>query len=487
MCDQQRFGVTAKKEEDFSSWYIQTLLRGNMFDYYEISGLYIMKPQSMFIWNKIKDFFTAEISKLGVKEVYFPMLLTKESIEREKGHVENFAPELAWITRCGDNDIEPIAVRPTSESIMYPVFSKWVKTHRDLPLQVNQWCSVLRWEVKSTLPFIRGREFLWQEGHSVFENAKQCEDEVSRILKLYEKIYSELLAVPTILGIKSENEKFGGAEYTRSVECFIPETGRGVQAATSHFLGTNFSKIFDVKLEGFLYQNSWGITTRSIGIATMLHSDNRGLVLPPRVAMVQIAVVPCGITKTLQDSDRELLMNYIREVVGTLGGFRVELDDRENVTPGYKFNHWELQGVPIRVEIGPRNMKGSSVTIVRRCDGGKKDLPFGINFADLVAKEIEDIHNFMFKKQSSILGDLTVEISDFKTMLAHINGKKIAKGRWCGRKECEENIKKNTIVYSGDTVVTTGAKSICIVGKEEGFCFNCREKSEFLAIFGRTY
>ena len=502
MSQEQKFGITEKKLENFSEWYSQVLLKGNMHDYYDIKGCYILKPQAMFIWKVIQRYFTERIEKLGVLECYFPMLVTRSALEKEKDHLEGFSPELVWITTCGeDNELEnPIAVRPTSETIMYPSFSKWLRSHRDLPLRLNQWCSVLRWEVKSTLPFIRGREFLWQEGHTAFLTEEESEEEVRTILKLYEKVYSELLAVPVVPGRKSQNETFGGARYTLSVEAFIPESGKGIQAATSHSLGTNFSKIFDIQVESslgggepgksYVFQNSWGITTRAIGIAVMIHSDDRGLVLPPRVAMHQAVVIPCGIKAKTKDEEKAQLKSYIDEIVAALTqkGIRFCVDDADNNTPGYKFNYWEIQGVPIRIEVGFRDMHESKVTMVRRLDGVRKQVPLK-GLQDLICDEMDKIHSTMYLGARKVLESKIIEAVTFEEAIAAINSKNMSKSRWCGSIECEESVRERSVTRDANgAVVQAGAKSLCILEDFSGdICFNCGAAAVCIALFGRSY
>jgi prolyl-tRNA synthetase len=264
------------------------------------------------MWECIKDFFDAEIKKTGVENCYFPLFVSAARLEAEKDHIEDFAPEVAWVTRSGQSDLDiPIAVRPTSETVMYPQFANWIRSHRDLPLKLNQWCNVVRWEFKHPTPFIRSREFLWQEGHTAFTNKKDADAEVRHILELYRRVYEELLAVPVIPGVKSEKEKFAGGLYTTTVEAFVPATGRGIQGATSHCLGQNFAKMFDITFENatggrsMAWQNSWGCTTRTIGVAVMVHGDDIGLVLPPRVAPLQAVVITIPNTKmSKEDTDR---------------------------------------------------------------------------------------------------------------------------------------------------------------------------------------
>lgn len=257
-------GITEDKYGDFSKWYRQVILKADLFDYSDISGCYILKNTSMEIWNRIRVMIDTAIKSMGVQEMYFPLFVTKNALEKEKSHIEGFTPEVAWVTKSGETDMEePIAIRPTSETIMYPHFAKWIRSHFELPFKVNQWCNVVRWEFKDPTPFIRSREFLWQEGHTVHLNKSDADEEVLQILDLYANVYEKLLAVPVIRGTKSENEKFAGGDYTTTIECFIPAAGKAIQAATSHSLGTNFSKMFDIQVEDetgekkYVYQNSW--------------------------------------------------------------------------------------------------------------------------------------------------------------------------------------------------------------------------------------
>ncbi|CAE7525634.1 Eprs1 [Symbiodinium sp. KB8] len=382
-----------------------------MIDYYDVSGCYILRPWAYGVWEQIQGFFDKKIKELGVQNAYFPVFVTKKALEAEKEHVEGFAPEVAWVTKSGDSDLaEPIALRPTSETIMYPAFSKWVRSHRDLPLRLNQWTNIVRWEFKHPTPFIRTREFLWQEGHSAFSTKEEADVEVLDILDLYARVYEEYLAVPVIKGRKSEKEKFAGGHYTTTVEAFIPTNGRAIQAATSHSLGQNFSKMFNIRFEdkegkpALAWQNSWGLTTRTvsvhamylIGVMIMVHGDNQGLVLPPRVAPYQVIVLT--ITSSKDDAEtKDKMENVSREVCDALfpflgvkvftvdaqvveqlraAGVRTHIDERDTYSPGWKFNHWEQKGVPIRIEIGPKDLAANHATVARRDNGTRTTIPF---------------------------------------------------------------------------------------------------------------
>lgn len=498
----QKFGLAADKETNFPDWYTQVVIRSEMLDYYRINGCYVMRPQSQFVWKCIQRWFTAKIEELGVQECYFPMLIPKSLLEKEKDHLENFSPEVAWITKCGNEVLEdPVAIRPTSETIIYPSFADWIKSHRDLPLKVNQWCSVLRWELHGTLPFIRGKEFLWQEGHTAFLTRKESDDEVLAILELYSQIYSSLLAVPVIKGKKSENEKFGGADYTTSIEAFIPGSGRGVQAGTSHSLGQNFAKMFDIKVntgEGsdtldFVYQNSWGVTTRSIGIAVMIHSDNLGLVLPPRVAMTQVVIIPCGVTVNSSPEEVKRLREYVDEVAAQLSavGIRVHVDDRDHVTPGFKFNHWEIRGVPLRLEVGFRDMKNAEVCLVRRDTQAKRQISAQA-ISGTVADELDAMHCDMLRRATEERDARTSYVESFGEFLDALENKNIIMAPWCSDRECEVSIKaKSTKKDAAGKVVFTGAKTLCIPYESRSCagmrCVNCDKQARHYTLFGRSY
>ena len=399
--------MEAKKEENLAEWYSQIITKGELIQYYDVSGCYILRPWSYFIWEQIKDYFDAKIRKLGVQNCYFPIFVSKAALEREKTHIADFAPEVAWVTRSGQSELaEPIAIRPTSETVMYPSYARWIQSHRDLPMKLNQWNNVVRWEFKHPQPFLRTREFLWQEGHTAFANYDEAAAEVYQILDLYADVYKRLLAVPVIKGRKTEKEKFAGADWTTTIEAFISASGRGIQAATSHHLGQNFSKMFAIEFEDpetnqkkHVYQNSWGLTTRTIGILTMVHGDNNGLVLPPPVAFYQVVIVPCGITASLSKEDEAKLYEKCRAFEAELSaaGVRVFGDYKENVSPGWKFSHWELKGVPLRIELGPKDMAQAKFVAVRR-DTLKKETFDKACLAHTVTKLLEQIHDDLFAK-----------------------------------------------------------------------------------------
>jgi prolyl-tRNA synthetase len=328
-----KLGLSATKEGDFATWYTQAITLSEMIDYSDISGCYILRPWSYFIWETIQKWFDEQIKELGVSNTYFPLFVSERALNTEKDHVEGFAPEVAWVTKSGTSDLsEPIAIRPTSETIMYPFFAKWIRSHRDLPLEINQWCNVVRWEFKDATPFLRSREFLWQEGHTAHSSYEEAQERVLSILDLYRRVYEELLAVPVVKGQKTETEKFAGGYHTTTCEAYINGSGRAIQGATSHNLGQNFGKMFKISYEddhgqhAIPWQTSWGLTTRTIGVCVMVHGDNKGLVLPPRVAPLQ-AIIVAIFQKTV---DYASLVAYCEELKRALklAGVRVDIDSR---------------------------------------------------------------------------------------------------------------------------------------------------------------
>uniref|UniRef100_A0A673K0G6 proline--tRNA ligase n=1 Tax=Sinocyclocheilus rhinocerous TaxID=307959 RepID=A0A673K0G6_9TELE len=385
---------------------------------------------------------------------YFPMFVSQAALEKEKTHIADFAPEVAWVTRSGKTELaEPVAVRPTSETVMYPAYAKWVQSHRDLPIKLNQWCNVVRWEFKHPQPFLRTREFLWQEGHTAFATKEEAVEEVLQILDLYARVYEELMAIPVVKGRKTEKEKFAGGDYTTTVEAYISASGRAIQGATSHHLGQNFSKMFEIVLEDperpgekqLAYQNSWGITTRTIGVLTMVHGDNMGLVLPPRVACLQVIIIPCGITATLPEAEKELLLAQCSKYLSKLekADIRVKADLRDNYSPGWKFNHWELKGVPIRLEVGPKDLKRGQFVAVRRDTGEKLTVPEA-DAEKKILNLLEEIQNNLFKRASDDLHKHMVVADTMEQFQKDLDQGRIVQIPFCGGIECEDWIKKTT-------------------------------------------
>jgi len=420
----------------------------------EISGFYILRPTAMHIWSVIRKWFQERIEQMGVEEASFPIFLSSKSLEKEKDHVEGFAPELAWVTKAGDKDLEvPVAVRPTSEAVMYPYYSKWIRSHRDLPLRLNQWNSVVRWEAKQTTPFLRAREFLWQEGHTAHLTEEAAGKEVLEILELYAGVYEQLLAVPVVRGKKTENEKFAGGYYTTTVEGYIPANGRGIQGATSHCLGQNFSKMFDITVEDpekkgthvSVWQNSWGLSTRVIGVMVMIHSDDKGLVLPPRISKVQAILIPVGVTAKTTPEDKAKHNDKIDELRAQLksAGVRVDTDMRDDKTPAWKFNDHELKGVPLRLEFGPKDAAKEVVSFARRDTGEKGTIPLA-ELKTAIPELLEKIQKDMYDKADKSFREHRLVITEWEKVVPSLDNKNVVIIPFCLDGKCEDQIKDDT-------------------------------------------
>ncbi|KAG5645506.1 hypothetical protein DXG03_005916 [Asterophora parasitica] len=508
-----QIAIGVKKEADFAAWYTNVLIKADMLDYYSVSGCYILKPWSYSIWEEIQSWFNTQIKELGVQNSYFPMFVSSKVLEREKDHIEGFSPEVAWVTRAGQSDLEePIAIRPTSETAMYPYYAKWIKSHRDLPLKLNQWNSVVRWEFKNPQPFLRTREFLWQEGHTAHLTKAEADTEVRQILDLYRQVYEDLLAVPVIPGVKSEKEKFAGGLYTTTLEGFIPTSGRGIQAATSHCLGQNFSRpeMFNIFVEDpndptkqgktYVWQNSWGLSTRAIGVMVMVHGDNQGLVLPPRVASVQVVVVPCGITAKTSDEQRATINTACDDLAKTLkkAGIRAKADLRDGYTPGYKFNDWEQKGVPIRLEIGPNDLARHQTLTVRRDTGVKNSVSL-TDIDTTINALLTTIQHDMFERAKEQYHSKVKEVTKWEDVVPTLDGKGIAVIPWCEVEACEDDIKERSgrsAEPQDERAPSAGAKSLAIPfdqslwspiepGKTK--CPACGKDAKRWTMFGRSY
>ena len=365
-----------KKSENFSEWYNDVVLKAELADYSPVKGCMVIRPYGYGIWENVQKYLDRMIKKAGVENAYFPLFIPQSFLKREKEHVEGFAPELAVVTiGGGEKLVEPLVVRPTSETMMYEMYSKWIQSYRDLPLLINQWCNVVRWE-KRTYLFLRTMEFLWQEGHTVHGTHEESYAEVLRALSMYQEFVEKYLAIPVIKGVKSSNEKFAGALKTTAIEALMSD-GKALQVGTSHDLGQNFSKVFKISFqnkegkEEFGWQVSWGMSTRIIGGLIMMHGDDQGLVMPPMIAPIQVVVIPI-------DSKNEKLLEYAHKIAEDLEkeDIRVKVDKRTEQTVGYKFNQWELKGVPVRLEIGNKELENNEVTVARRDENAKCKITF---------------------------------------------------------------------------------------------------------------
>jgi prolyl-tRNA synthetase len=499
-------GITVEKEANLSAWFIQVIEKAELISYTDISGCFVLRPEAYSIWEAIQNHLGKLIKESGVRNCYFPCFVSQKALESEADNFEGFCPEVAWVTKSGQTELkQPIALRPTSEAIMYPQFANWVRSHRDLPLRINQWCNVVRWEMKHCVPFLRSREFLWQEGHSAFATQEEADKEVLEILEYYRSVYEDLLAVPVTKGRKTDKEKFAGALYTTTVEGFIPTNGRAIQAATSHSLGQNFSKVFKIEFEGehkqgeqkqhhFAWQNSWGLSTRTIGVMIMTHGDNKGLRIPPRAAEIQVVFVciPKGDNiNTLLEKAKDL-----KRILGE-AGIRSHIDDRSN-KPGWKYNFWETRGVPFRIEIGDRDIANESVMVCRR-DNFQKTKIMMVDLATSLKELINTMHNSMLDTAREVMNAHTKQCITFAEFIIHLNTKNRVLVPFCCAGDCEEHVKKRSkeesIAQQTDEAfeLSGAAKSLCIPFEQPNLeagtkCFGeCGADAKVWCLFGRSY
>jgi prolyl-tRNA synthetase len=476
-------GITVSKNKDFSEWYAQVIMKAELADYSAAKGFMVLRPNGYEIWEKIREFIDLRIKKTGHRNAYFPSLIPESLIKKEAEHFSGFTPEVFWVTHTGNNEIaERLATRPTSETIAYHSYAKWIQSWRDLPLLLNFWNSVLRAEITGTKPFIRTSEFLWQEGHTVHESKEDADKEVFMILNLYKELIENLLAIPVIIGKKTEREKFVGALYTTTLEAIMGD-GKALQMGTSHNLGQNFSNPFDIKYLGrdekehYAWQTSWGVSWRLIGAVVMVHGDDKGLIIPPRIAPLQIVIVPIF----FNDDDKKNVNNMSIEVQRKLEQAQLSCfhDVREQFTPGWKFNEWELKGIPLRIEIGPRDFRERRVVLVRRDNGEKLSVKYE-ELIDHVKSVLEQIQNNLFDKAKKFLNDHTEKIQNydqFKNVLLNKGG--FLKACWCSKQECEDGIKNET-----------GATIRAIPLEEEPIwsnCVYCGNQSNKVAYFAKAY
>jgi prolyl-tRNA synthetase len=404
--------------EDFNQWYTDIIQEAQLADYSPVKGTMVIRPYGYALWEHIQSYLDKRFKDTGHQNAYFPLFIPKSFIEKEAEHVEGFSPELATVTHAGGKELEePLIVRPTSETIINHMFSKWIKSHRDLPMLINQWANVVRWEMRTRL-FLRTSEFLWQEGHTAHQTKEEATQEALQMLDIYEEFTEKIAAVKVIKGTKSEIEKFAGAKVTYSIEAMMLDK-KALQAGTSHELGQNFSKAFEIQYSdennnlAHPFQTSWGVSTRLIGMIIMAHGDDQGLKLPPAIAPTQVVIIP--IIPKNADSEKILkLANQIKEMLSDL---RVHLDDREEVSPGFKFNEWELKGVPIRLELGPKDIENNSVVVARRdIQNSKTSIP--INTLDSeITSLLDTIQNEMLKVSEQFLTDNTSHAESMDELL----------------------------------------------------------------------
>jgi len=477
----KEIGITVSKSENFSEWYTQVVIKAELADYAPVKGLIVLRPDGYSIWESIKESLDKKLKETGHRNGFLPVLIPESLLAKEKEHFEGFNPEVFWVTHSGTSEIgDRLALRPTSETLAYSLFSKWIRSWRDLPLKINFWNSALRAEIKGTKPFLRTSEFLWQEGHTVHATKDEAEKEVADILELYKKTIEEELAVPVVTGKKSEKDKFVGAVYTNTLESLMPD-GKALQMGTSHFLGQNFSKPFDVKYldennsETFAWQTSWGVSWRLIGGMIMTHGDDKGLVLPPKVSPIQVIIIPIYHSK----EDKENVLQKACQIKDSLSnnGIRVNLDDREQLTPGFKFNDWEMRGIPIRIEIGPKDIAKNQIVLARRHNQTKISLDID-GLTEKTLSELKTIQKEMFDAAKKILDEMVVRVSEYQQFKKELENGKMIDCSWCGNQTCEDKIKEETgadlrVIPFDDTKAET--------------CIYCKNSGTTNVLFARGY
>ena len=465
------------RDVDFSQWYTDVIKMTELCDYSPVRGCMVMRPYGYAIWERIQAELDQRFKATGHENVAMPMLIPESLLLKEAEHVEGFAPEVAWVTHGGNEKLtERLAVRPTSETIFCSMYSKWVQTWRDLPMKYNQWCSVMRWE-KSTRPFLRTSEFWWQEGHTIHATAEEAQEETLTMLEVYREVAENVLALPVICGRKSDKEKFAGARATYSIEAMMQD-GKALQAGTSHNFGTNFAEAYDIQFQSkegkleYVHETSWGVSTRLIGAIIMTHGDERGLRLPPTIAPIQAVILPIaahkpGVLEACEKLNEEL----------KAAGLRVKLDDRDTVSAGFKFNDWELKGVPVRVEVGPRDLENGVVTIFRRDLCEKVTLPLE-GLADAIKELLADIHKNLFEQAKAFRDNRTQTVSNMEE-LGEVVQTGFAKAMWCGSRECEDTIKEKFNATSRNMPFDQTP-----IGET---CVCCGKKAEKLIYFAKAY
>lgn len=465
--------------ENFPQWYTDVVIKTELVDYGPVKGTMVIRPYGYAIWENIQKGLDERFKATGHKNAYFPMLIPYSFLTKEAEHVEGFAPEVAVVTHAGGEELaEKLVIRPTSETVFCEMYSKWVNSYRDLPMLLNQWANVVRWE-KTTRPFLRTSEFLWQEGHTLHATEEEAEEETLKMLNVYAEFVRSELAMPVLIGRKSEKEKFAGGLATYSMEAMMLD-GKSLQAGTTHYFGQNFTKPFNIRfldrdgVHKYPYQTSWGVSTRLIGALIMAHGDERGLCLPPRVAPVQIIIIPIA-------QKKEGVLEKCRELCEKLkaSGIRAEVDESDN-SPGWKFNQWEMKGVPCRYELGPRDIENGVVTISRR-DGGEEKFTVSIDEAVSGAKALLDrIHDYMYEKAEKFMKAHIKTVKNMDELEDAVNDGNFALAHWCGETACEDEIKEKMQATSRNMPFDQ-------TGAEKGKCVCCGKKSKKLIYFGRAY
>lgn len=471
-------GIAAEKDE-FSEWYTQAILKADLADYSEVSGCLVFKPTAYAIWETIQEETDKRFKKAGIKNCYFPLFIPESLLKKEAAHLKGFSPEVAWVTETGETKLaERLAIRPTSETIMYVSYAKWIRSWRDLPLRLNQWNNVVRWEFKNPVPFLRTREFLWNEGHTVFATKQEAIAEEKQILGIYDDILRNYMAIASFTSRKTESDKFAGAEFTKALECILPN-GKVVQGPDFHHDGQIFSKAFNIKFlnkagkDEYVWQNTFAITTRMLGVMFAIHGDDKGLVMPPKVAPIQVVIIPI-----LFDATKEKVLKKAKELELGLKNYRVILDDRGEYSAGWKFNDYEMKGIPLRIEIGPKDVENNQVIIARR-DNGKKEIVKIKELGKKVGQILDDIQANLLKTSEKKLKESMITVKNINELITVIKNKKVAISEWCGNKECEDWIKTKT----------GGAKIIGIneSAKAKGKCIYCNKAAKHVVWIAKSY
>jgi prolyl-tRNA synthetase len=470
-----------KRETDYSKWYTDIIIQGKLADYSPVKGCMVIRPNGYAIWEKMQKYLDNMFKETGHVNAYFPLFIPESFMEKEAEHVEGFAPECAVVTHGGGAKLEEnLYVRPTSETIIWSMYKKWIMSYRDLPILINQWANVVRWEMRTRL-FLRTTEFLWQEGHTAHATYEEAEEETLKILEVYRRFAEDYLAIPVLIGKKSESEKFAGAKHTYCIEAMMQDK-KALQSGTSHNLGQNFAKAFDVKFQdkdgalNHVWATSWGVSTRLIGALIMVHSDDNGLVLPPKMATNQVVIIP--IWKS--DDQKEQVMNLGNSIKQDLyQDCSVILDDRDQYKPGYKFSEWELQGIPLRIEIGPRDVENNQVVVVRRDTKEKIFVPV-IELRNKINNLLVVMQKEMYDKAKALREEYTFMIDDyneFKKVIDEPGG--FLNSHWCGSAECEQKVKDDT--KATIRLIPFEQKN------EQGKCLVCGENSEGRVVFAKSY
>ena len=474
--DKKLVEAITSMDVDFAQWYTDVVKKAELCDYASVKGCMVIKPAGYALWENIQKELDRRFKETGVENVYMPLFIPEGLLQKEKDHVEGFAPEVAWVTHGGLEELqERMCVRPTSETLFCDFYAKDIHSYRDLPKVYNQWCSVVRWE-KTTRPFLRSREFLWQEGHTAHATAEEAQERTEQMLNVYADFCEEVLAVPVVRGQKTDKEKFAGAEATYTIEALMHD-GKALQSGTSHNFGDGFARAFGIQYAAkdnslqYVHQTSWGLSTRIIGAIIMVHGDANGLVLPPKIAPVQVMVVPI-------QQKKEGVLEKALEVKGALSGFRVKLDDSDK-SPGWKFSESEMRGIPVRVEVGPKDIANNQAVLVRRDTHEKVTVPLD-QIGQEVGRLLDAIQEDMFTRAKAHLEAHTYEAVDFDTFTKTIEEKPgFVKAMWCGDQGCEDKVKE-----------ITGATSRCMPFAQErlsGHCVCCGKPATKMVYWGRAY